>query len=334
MERSIEGLLGINPGQNARIENMGADLFENSNSFRSIVEQADQCLGVTTKGSLSPQLQFSPVVFAIAAHQALGELLNNKFPADIISLSIGENAAFVQQRITSLDKIIAGLNIRQRITEKPHEQGLLKGMIAILGANPHALHDWISKAGGRIAEIEAKMVNYNSPSQGVIAVKVKAGEGLETIRDIARKLGNALPIEGARAIALRLANAFHSEFTPYEEQNFQHDVLSVIEPKNFTSPSIDRRIYSPTLRRYITDGNYAFMSFFGQISSVVHFDEGSKIMEETGIKAAVGYDCTSSIVPIFKNNLKPASNLLLLNISDMQTLEDAALKIDSNFPSA
>jgi len=322
--RSLERVAEAFPGQNAREVGMGEDLYMESRTFAEVVDAADQILGTPSLGSIKPDRQFSSVTFSLAAAKAVSEALGNMDPANGTALSIGENALLIRHGIAPFEPVLRGLALREKLTEgRQRLDGYLRGMLAVIGINPDDLNEFVKMQGGRLTEgIEGEMVNLNSPYQGVMAINARIGERVEDLKDVVRELKGRLPFEGIRLIPLSdLTSTFHSRFNKKESEQFQGEVTGLVDPKSFQCPSPERRIFLPTIGKFVTDGYQAFLAYVLQLTNKLDFRKPWQEFGDADLQVILTYDPKDRLAQIIRDNLKPGTSTEVLNIADLRSFD-------------
>lgn len=322
--KPLRRIAEVFPGQNSKIAGMGTDLYSESKAFADVVDGVDQLLGLPRLGSLDPKRQFAPVVFGLAAAKALSHALGDRDPANATALSIGENAMVIRHGIVGLEPTIKGLALREKITEgRQVLDGYLRGMLAVIGINPDEVDLFLKSKHGQLMEgIEGELVNSNSPIQGVLAIKAQIDGRVADIKDVARELRGKLPFDGISLVPLNeLTNSFHSKFIRSESVQFQGEVAGIINSGNFHDPAPDRKIFLPTVGKFVTEGYQAFLAYMHQLTNGLDFRKPWEEFSEMDLVAILSYDPREKIAQIIRANIPVSSAAEILNVADIRSFD-------------
>lgn len=194
------------PGQGSQKVGMVQDLFENYDSVKALIKEADETLGFSISKMMfeGPDTELMKTEFtqpailtaSVAVWQVLKE--HGLTPDIAAGHSLGEYSALVAAGAISFADAVHTVHLRGRFMQEavPLGEG---GMAAIIGSNPET----IVKVCGEVSteDLPVQAVNFNCPGQVVIAGATAAVE----------KACEALKEAGARrAIMLKVSAPFHS----------------------------------------------------------------------------------------------------------------------------
>ena len=194
------------PGQGSQKVGMVQDLFENYDSVKALIKEADETLGFSISKMMfeGPDTELMKTEFtqpailtaSVAVWQVLKE--HGLTPDIAAGHSLGEYSALVAAGAISFADAVHTVHLRGRFMQEavPLGEG---GMAAVIGSNPET----IVKVCGEVSteDLPVQAVNFNCPGQVVIAGATAAVE----------KACEALKEEGARrAIMLKVSAPFHS----------------------------------------------------------------------------------------------------------------------------
>lgn len=194
------------PGQGSQKVGMVQDLFENYDSVKALIKEADETLGFSISKMMfeGPDTELMKTEFTqpaiLTASVAVWQVLKEYglTPDIAAGHSLGEYSALVAAGAISFADAVNTVHLRGRFMQEavPLGEG---GMAAIIGSNPET----IVKVCGEVSteDLPVQAVNFNCPGQVVIAGATAAVE----------KACEALKEAGARrAIMLKVSAPFHS----------------------------------------------------------------------------------------------------------------------------
>lgn len=194
------------PGQGSQKVGMVQDLFENYDSVKALIKEADETLGFSISKMMfeGPDTELMKTEFtqpailtaSVAVWQVLKE--HGLTPDIAAGHSLGEYSALVAAGAISFADAVHTVHLRGRFMQEavPLGEG---SMAAVIGSNPET----IVKVCGEVSteDLPVQAVNFNCPGQVVIAGATAAVE----------KACEALKEAGARrAIMLKVSAPFHS----------------------------------------------------------------------------------------------------------------------------
>lgn len=194
------------PGQGSQKVGMVQDLFENYDSVKALIKEADETLGFPISKMMfeGPDTELMKTEFtqpailtaSVAVWQVLKE--HGLTPDIAAGHSLGEYSALVAAGAISFADAVHTVHLRGRFMQEavPLGEG---GMAAVIGSNPETIVKVCSEVSTEDLPVQA--VNFNCPGQVVIAGATAAVE----------KACEALKEAGARrAIMLKVSAPFHS----------------------------------------------------------------------------------------------------------------------------
>lgn len=194
------------PGQGSQKVGMVQDLFENYDSVKALIKEADETLGFPISKMIfeGPDTELMKTEFTqpaiLTASVAVWQVLKEYglTPDIAAGHSLGEYSALVAAGAISFADAVHTVHLRGRFMQEavPLGEG---GMAAVIGSNPET----IVKVCGEVSteDLPVQAVNFNCPGQVVIAGATAAVE----------KACEALKEAGARrAIMLKVSAPFHS----------------------------------------------------------------------------------------------------------------------------
>ncbi len=194
------------PGQGSQKVGMVQDLFENYDSVKALIKEADETLGFSISKMMfeGPDTELMKTEFtqpailtaSVAVWQVLKE--HGLTPDIAAGHSLGEYSALVAAGAISFADAVHTVHLRGRFMQEavPLGEG---GMAAVIGSTPETIVTVCGEVSTEDLPVQA--VNFNCPGQVVIAGATVAVE----------KACEALKEAGARrAIMLKVSAPFHS----------------------------------------------------------------------------------------------------------------------------
>lgn len=194
------------PGQGSQKVGMVQDLFENYDSVKALIKEADETLGFPISKMMfeGPDTELMKTEFtqpailtaSVAVWQVLKE--HGLTPDIAAGHSLGEYSALVAAGAISFADAVHTVHLRGRFMQEavPLGEG---GMAAVIGSTPETIVTVCGEVSTEDLPVQA--VNFNCPGQVVIAGATAAVE----------KACEALKEAGARrAIMLKVSAPFHS----------------------------------------------------------------------------------------------------------------------------
>ena len=215
----------IFPGQGSQFTGMGKDLYQNSNTVKSLFDEANQLLGFDitqimfegTDEQLKQTNVTQPAIFlhSVAVIKNLGEAFK---PDMVAGHSLGEFSALVANQTLTFNDALKLVARRAQAMQKACELQP-STMAAVLGLEDKIVEDICAS----ITQHVVVAANYNCPGQLVISGSI------EGINEACEKLKAA----GAkRALVLQVGGAFHSPLMMPAQQELEQ----AISETNFNTP--------------------------------------------------------------------------------------------------
>lgn len=298
-------------GQGSQYPEMGVELAAHCTESDRIYECAADITGLdirrlcaeATAGELSQTRVSQPAIFTTSL-LALACMKQEGIPFEgVAGHSLGEYAAMVAAGIVSMEDGYTLIKHRAAAMQECAEQNP-GSMCAVMGADAELIAEICEKADGYVVP-----VNYNSPSQTVIAGEIQAVENAIALFSEA----------GKKCIKLAVSAAFHSALMQPAADAFKAN----IEKIPFNTPSVE--FYSNVTGGLLTD--------FSDMPSYLakHLVSPVRFVDELSAISAAGYENYLELGPnkvltgLVKKTLKGSS---ALNIENQKTLEKALEKLN------
>lgn len=265
------------PGQGSQKVGMVQDLFENYDSVKALIKEADETLGFSISKMMfeGPDTELMKTEFtqpailtaSVAVWQVLKE--HGLTPDIAAGHSLGEYSALVAAGAISFADAVHTVHLRGRFMQEavPLGEG---GMAAVIGSNPET----IVKVCGEVSteDLPVQAVNFNCPGQVVIAGATAAVE----------KACEALKEAGARrAIMLKVSAPFHS--TLMEPAAFRlKEVLDKIDIHDTAIP-----VVANVNAKEETKADEIRKNLVDQAAHPVHWEESIRNMVAGGVDMTV-----------------------------------------------
>ena len=214
----------IFPGQGSQFPGMAADLYENSEIARQIMDRANEILrfrltDVMFKGSEEELKQTAITQPAIFLHSiALVKVAGDSFKPDMAAgHSLGEFSALAACGTLNWEDALRLVSIRANAMQKACELQP-STMAAILGLDDDVVDNTCKEMDEMVVA-----ANFNSPGQVVISGTV---EGVNKACEVLKQKG------AKRAIILNVGGAFHSPLM----EPARAELAAAIEKTSFSRP--------------------------------------------------------------------------------------------------
>ena len=265
------------PGQGSQKVGMVQDLFENYDSVKALIKEADETLGFSISKMMfeGPDTELMKTEFtqpailtaSVAVWQVLKE--HGLTPDIAAGHSLGEYSALVAAGAISFADAVHTVHLRGRFMQEavPLGEG---GMAAIIGSNPET----IVKVCGEVSteDLPVQAVNFNCPGQVVIAGATAAVE----------KACEALKEAGARrAIMLKVSAPFHSTLMEPAALRLK-EVLDKIDIHDTAIP-----IVANVNAKEETKADEIRKNLVDQAAHPVHWEESIRNMIASGVDMTV-----------------------------------------------
>lgn len=265
------------PGQGSQKVGMVQDLFENYDSVKALIKEADETLGFSISKMMfeGPDTELMKTEFtqpailtaSVAVWQVLKE--HGLTPDIAAGHSLGEYSALVAAGAISFADAVNTVHLRGRFMQEavPLGEG---GMAAIIGSNPET----IVKVCGEVSteDLPVQAVNFNCPGQVVIAGATAAVE----------KACEALKEAGARrAIMLKVSAPFHSTLMEPAALRLK-EVLDKIDIHDTAIP-----VVANVNAKEETKADEIRKNLVDQAAHPVHWEESIRNMVAGGVEMTV-----------------------------------------------
>lgn len=255
------------PGQGAQFTGMGKNLFDTSESARSLFHQADEQLGfeisrIMFEGTAEELKQTKVTQPAVFLHSViLAKTLQNFKPDMVAGHSLGEISALVANGTLDFE---SGLMLVFKRAMAMQEACELQPstMAAILGLEDGIVEKICSEIEGIVVP-----ANYNCPGQLVISGEVPA------VEEACEKLKQA----GAkRALILPVGGAFHSPLMKPAED----ELAQAIHQTEFKTPVCP--VYQNVTTTAVTDPEEIKKNLIAQLTAPVKWTQSVRNMIKDG----------------------------------------------------
>lgn len=303
------------PGQGSQKVGMVQDLFENYDSVKALIKEADETLGFSISKMMfeGPDTELMKTEFtqpailtaSVAVWQVLKE--HGLTPDIAAGHSLGEYSALVAAGAISFADAVNTVHLRGRFMQEavPLGEG---GMAAIIGSNPET----IVKVCGEVSteDLPVQAVNFNCPGQVVIAGATAAVE----------KACEALKEAGARrAIMLKVSAPFHSTLMEPAALRLK-EVLDKIDIHDTAIP-----VVANVNAKEETKADEIRKNLVDQAAHPVHWEESIRNMVAGGVDTTVEAGPGTVLTGFMK---KIARSVPCHHAEDVATIDEvvAALK--------
>ena len=265
------------PGQGSQKVGMVQDLFENYDSVKALIKEADETLGFPISKMMfeGPDTELMKTEFTqpaiLTASVAVWQVLKEYglTPDIAAGHSLGEYSALVAAGAISFADAVHTVHLRGRFMQEavPLGEG---GMAAVIGSNPET----IVKVCGEVSteDLPVQAVNFNCPGQVVIAGATAAVE----------KACEALKEAGARrAIMLKVSAPFHSTLMEPAALRLK-EVLDKTDIQDTASP-----VVANVNAKEETKADEIRKNLVDQAAHPVHWEESIRNMVAGGVDMTV-----------------------------------------------
>lgn len=225
------------PGQGAQFSGMGKELYDNHESAKELIDQANDILGFDIKnimfsGSDDELKQTKVTQPAIFIHSVVAALTSDNFnPEMVAGHSLGEFSALVANGVLSFEDGLSLVSKRAKAMQKACEMQE-STMAAVLGLEDGIVEKVCADTAGVVVA-----ANYNCPGQLVISGEIAAvNSACEKLKEAGAK----------RALVLPVGGAFHSPLM----EPAREELAEAIENTHFSNPkcpvyqNVDAKGYS------------------------------------------------------------------------------------------
>ena len=293
-------------GQGSQKVGMGKDIYENNDTFKSVIDAVDIDVDVKTlmfdgpMETLSQTKYTQPCMAAFAA--GVTEVLKEKgiVPDIVAGLSLGEYSALYCSGVFDLDTFIKLVAYRGKVMEDAAE-GIKCKMSAVMGMESHVLNkicDEVSAEGQYVT-----VSNYNCKGQYVICGEEAAVEKAE---QKAKELG------AKRCIPLKVSGPFHTSFMKPagEALDFYFDS---VEFKDMKIP-----VLFNTTADVLNEGETIRDILVKQVQSSIYMENTIELLEKNGVDTVIEIGPGKALSGFVK---KTAPSINTYVIEDLSGLE-------------
>ena len=295
-------------GQGSQYPGMGKELIETYPQLSYIYDDASKILGydlmkycfVGTEEELAQTIIAQPAIMVTSLIAYEAAKINGIEATAVAGHSLGEYAAMVASGMLTYEDGFKVIKARSRIMQ---EVALSNpgSMCAILGKTAEE----IMEVCNGITEYVAP-VNYNSPSQTVIA---GTDEGIQAAIEKFTELG-------AKAIKLNVSAAFHSKMMLAAYDKFLEEIRFI----NFSLPRC--KFYSNVLGNELTDFSAMPELMAKHIVSPVMFTSELQNLSEAGFDTFIECGPNKVLTGLVKKTLKGATTFNIENTLSLNKVID------------
>jgi [acyl-carrier-protein] S-malonyltransferase len=256
----------IFPGQGAQFTGMGKDLYEKSESVRSLFQQANQILGFDITqtmftGSAEELKQTRVTQPAVFIHSVAVGLSQHDKPSMVAGHSLGEFSALVANGSLTFEDGLNLVSMRAEAMQKACDLHP-STMAAILGLDDHI----VEQICASIDEVVVA-ANYNCPGQLVISGSLK---GVEIACEKLKAAG------AKRAMLLQVGGAFHSPLM----EPAREELAKAIQQTHFSNPHCP--VYQNVNAQPATDISVIRQNLIAQLTAPVRWTQSVQQMTTDG----------------------------------------------------
>ena len=293
-------------GQGSQYVGMGREIVESFPQLKSIYDAASEIIGFDlaekcwngTEEELSQTIVSQPAIMATSLVAYDAAVLSDITCSAAAGHSLGEYAAMVASGILTLEDGFRVIKARAEAMQKAAENSH-GAMCAVMGKSAAEIEEICSSIDGYVVP-----VNYNSPSQIVIAGEIEAVD----------KAAEKFTELGAKAIKLKVTAAFHSKLMQPAADEFA-EAIKVI---TFNKPQY--KFYSNLIGGELTDFTDMPQKLAKHIVSPVKFTDELNALYAQDYTKFVELGPNKVLTGLVKKTIK---DVTAVNIEDMKTLEKA-----------
>jgi len=296
------------PGQGSQWVGMGRDLYDNFESAKAILTQADEVLGFSLSRlcfegpedelRLTVNAQPALVTVSFACLKAAEDKLGDSFPAAafVAGHSLGEYTALAAANVLDFATAVSLARERGRLM---YEAGLAKpgGMAAIIGLDEALLAE-VCK------ETDTCIANFNCTGQLVIS---GAEENLPKAMDLAKARG------ASRAIPLQVSGAFHSPLMQPAADGLSNTIANL----SFQDATVP--IVANTTAGALTKAEEVKAELIAQLCNGVQWQRSIEYMLDNGVSTFMEIGPGKVLTGLIKRINKEADTV---NIGDAEAIEN------------
>ena len=262
----------IFPGQGAQFTGMAKDIYDQNQSAKSFLDQANDILGfnitqIMFSGSAEELKQTKVTQPAIFLHSVALALSAESFKPDMVAgHSLGEFSALVSNHCLSFEDGLKLVYKRAIAMQKACESNP-STMAAILGLDDHVVEEICQS----IEDIVVP-ANYNCPGQLVISGTLK---GIDIACEKLKAAG------AKRALPLQVGGAFHSPLM----EPAREELAEAIDATKFHQPVCP--VYQNVNALPSTDVNQIKNNLIAQLTAPVRWTQSVRQMTQDGARTFI-----------------------------------------------
>ena len=263
----------IFPGQGSQFSGMGKELYESSETARTLFDQANEILGFSItdlmfNGSEDDLKQTKVTQPAIFLHSVILALTHEEFgkPDMVAGHSLGEFSALVANNTLSFEDGLKLVFKRANAMQKACENQP-STMAAVLGLEDHKVEEICISVDDVVVA-----ANYNCPGQLVISGSI---EGVKTACEKLTQAG------AKRALVLPVGGAFHSPLMEPARQELE----TAINQTDFNTPLCP--VYQNVTANAVTDPEMIKKNLIAQLTAPVKWTQTIQQMVTDGASSFI-----------------------------------------------
>jgi [acyl-carrier-protein] S-malonyltransferase len=298
------------PGQGSQWVGMGRDLYDNFDSARAVLDQADDALGFPLsrlcfdgpEDELRQTINAQPALVAVsfACLQAARAISNHSLPTPDFTAghSLGEYTALAAARVFDFATAVRLARERGRLM---HEAGQVRSgsMAAIIGLEETLLAEVCQQTDTCIA-------NINCPGQIVISGAV---ENMAQAMEMAKDRG------AIRVIPLQVSGAFHTPLM----QPAVDGMSEIMSSLSFQEPAI--AVIGNTTAEPLTTAESVRAELLNQLNNSVQWQRSIEYMVNMGVSTFIEIGPGKVLTGLIKRINKEANTS---NIGDLEAVKALA----------
>ncbi len=299
-------------GQGSQYVGMGAELLEEYEVAKDIMQEANSILGFDLEhmilegpeADLNNTKNTQPAIYTMSA--MVRKVLAEKGiePSAVAGHSLGEYSALAAAGVISFADGLKLVRRRGELMDEalPEGQGT---MAAIIGLNKEEILEICEKTDG-VCEV----ANYNSPAQIVISGEVAA---------IAKAVELAEEAGAKKVIPLSVSGAFHSKLMAPAKK----ELTEVINEIEFNKPKLP--FVANVTAGYLTDPAEIKAALIDQLDHSVRWVESIEVLREDGYQTFIEVGPGRVLKGLMRRIDRKAD---AYNVEDAKSLKKTMSKID------
>lgn len=298
------------PGQGSQWVGMGRDLYDNVDSAKAILDQADDALGFPLsrlcfdgpEDELRQTVNAQPALVAasFACLQATRAISSHNLPTPHFTAghSLGEYTALAAAGVFDFTTAVRLARERGRLM---HEAGQVRpgSMAAIIGLDETLLVEVCQQTDTHLA-------NINCPGQIVIS---------GTVENIAQAMEMAKARGASRVIPLQVSGAFHTPLM----QPAVDGLSEIISSLSFQEPSI--AVIGNTTAEPLTTAESVRAELLNQLCNPVQWQRSIEYMVNKGVSTFIEIGPGKVLTGLIKRINREANTI---NVGDLESVKGLA----------